>query len=376
MRIPFFKTTVTGEELKYIQQVLSGKDCFAEKVFIAKCEDWFHDKHTLKNFFLTKSCTASLELAALVLGIKEGDEVILPSYAFVSCGNAFALRGATSVFVDIHADTMNIDETKIEAAITARTKAIVALNYASISCHYDAIWKIARKYDLFVIEDNAHGILAEYNAKKLGTFGDISTFSFDHLKNVSCGQGGGIAINNESLLEKFFIHYEFGTNRRSFFKGNANRYEWKNLGSNSPLSELNAAMLFAQLEDAENINARFVHLMNLYFTRLADLKNAGEIDLPQIPIYSKHNAHCFYIKTKDKDVRASLIEFLHGREINAQFHYTPLHSSEFGRKAGRFSGDDVFTTKESNRLLRLPLFYSMTEAEVYQVTDALNEFYK
>jgi dTDP-4-amino-4,6-dideoxygalactose transaminase len=376
MKVPFFKTTITGEEIKYVQEVFKGNDSFAEKNFIAKCESWFSANHGLKNFFLTKSCSDSLELAALALGIKEGDEVILPSYAFVSCGSAFALRGATCVFVDIHPDTMNIDETKIEAAVTPKTKAIVTLNYSSVGCNYEVITTIARKHNLYVVEDNAHGILAEYKGKHLGTFGDISTFSFDHLKNVSCGQGGGIAINNESLLENFFIHYEFGTNRRSFFLGNANRYEWKNLGSNYPLSELNAAMLFAQLEDGEKINARFVSLWNLYFARLGELEKQGKIELPHIPSESKHNAHCFYIKTKTAEIRTELIKFLHSKEINAQFHYTPLHSSEFGKTAGRFSGEDNFTSRESNRLLRLPLFYSMPESDLYHVADALHEFYK
>ena len=272
---------------------------------------------------------------------------------------------------------MNIDETKIEAAITSRTKAIVTVNYASVGCNYDVIRDIARKHRLFIVEDNAHGILAEYKkGEYLGTLGDIATFSFDHLKNVTCGQGGGIAVNNEELLGNFFIHYEFGTNRRSFFRGNANRYEWKNLGSNYPLSELNAAMLFAQLENAEKINDRFVHLMNIYSEQLAGLKASGKIDLPEMQKDCKHNAHCFYIKTGNSETRTSLINFLHTREINAQFHYTPLHSSEFGKSAGRFSGEDVFTSKESNRLLRLPLFYSMTAEEVCHVSNSLQEYYK
>jgi dTDP-4-amino-4,6-dideoxygalactose transaminase len=376
MKIPFFKTTITGEELKYIEEVFNADDSFAGKNIVAKCEKWFREEHDCKNFFLTKSCTSSLELAALMLDIKKGDEVILPSYAFVSCGSAFALRGVTCVFVDIRPDTMNIDETQIEGAITARTKAIVALNYAGVACDYETIDRIAKKHGLYVVEDNAHGILAEDNGKYLGTFGDISTFSFDHLKNVSCGQGGGIAINNETLLEKFFIHYEFGTNRRSFFLGNANRYEWKGLGSNYPLSELNAAMLFAQLENGEIINSSFVKLWSRYFNQLSDLEKAGKIDLPHIPANAKHNAHCFYIKTENAEVRTSLIKFLHTKEINAQFHYTPLHSSEFGKAAGRFEGEDIFTSKESNRLLRLPLFFSMTEAEVDEVSSAIHEFYK
>ncbi|MES2622489.1 MAG: dTDP-4-amino-4,6-dideoxygalactose transaminase [Bacteroidota bacterium] len=377
MKIPFFKTTIVGEESKYLYQLLSGQDSFAEKHFVSECEKWFKDNHQLENFYLTKSCTDSLELAALVLDIQEGDEVILPSYSFVSCGSAFALRGATCVYVDIHPDTMNVDESKIEAAITPRTKAILTVNYASVGCNYEAIRVIAAKNDLFIIEDNAHGILAEYRRGEcLGTFGDISTFSFDHLKNISCGQGGGIAVNNESLLKDFFVHYEFGTNRRSFFKGDTDRYEWKNIGSNYPLSELNAAMLFAQLESAKKINTKFVYLMDLYNTHLSDLKELGKISFPLAAHDCKHNGHCFFIKAHDSDERSSLMKFLQSKEINAQFHYTPLHSSEYGKIAGRFSGEDVYTTIESARLLRLPLFYAMTDDELNFVTDSVKEFYR
>jgi dTDP-4-amino-4,6-dideoxygalactose transaminase len=377
MKIPFFKTTLTGDESKYFPAVFANDDAFARKPLVTRCEDWMRQHHGLPNFFLTKSCTSSLELAALVLGLKKGDEVIIPSFAFVSCSNAFALRGAQCVFVDIDPQAMNIDSAQIEAAITPRTKAIVALNYASVACNYEAINSVASRHQLYVVEDNAHGILArDEKSRHLGTFGDISTFSFDHLKNITCGQGGGIAINNEKLLENFFIHYEFGTNRRSFFRGDANRYEWKNLGSNYPLSELNAAMLLAQLENGEKINDRFVTLWNLYKKELANFEAEGKITLQNIEENIKHNAHCFYIKTKDKTERSALIAFLNQRNISAQFHYTPLHSSEFGRKAGRFSGEDQFTTRESERLLRLPLFYNMTETELSQVVNALQQFYK
>jgi dTDP-4-amino-4,6-dideoxygalactose transaminase len=376
MKVPFFKTTITGEESKYIVQVVSDGESFMHKDFVAKCENWFKENHGTENFFLTKSCTHSLELAALVLNIQKGDEVIMPSYAFVACGNAFALRGATCVFVDIHPDTMNIDETKIEAAITSKTKAIVTLNYSAVGCNYEAIRKIADKHNLFIIEDNAHGIGAKYEGKFLGTFGDISTFSFDHLKNISCAQGGGIAINRNDLLENFFVHYEFGTNRRSFFKGKGDRYEWKNLGSNFPLSELNAAMLFAQLENCKGINVQFLELWNLYCDELSVLKKENRIWFAEPPDNIEHNAHCFYIKTKDDHERGALIKFLSEREINAQFHYTPLHSSEFGATAGRFAGEEVYTVRESKRLLRLPLFYGMKTEEVKYVAEAVKLFYK
>lgn len=375
MSIPFLKTSLAGTEHIYIQKVLADGAAFFSKEFVAKCEQWFADKHGLPNFFLTKSCTHSLELAAVLLGIKPGDEVILPSYAFVSCGNAFALLGATCVFIDVHPVTMNIDETKIEAAITSKTKAILTLNYASVCCNYEAIRKIADKHGLYIIEDNAHGILAKQGERFTGTFGDISTFSFDHMKNISCGQGGGIAINNPALLEGFFVPYEFGTNRRKFFNKEADRYEWKGIGSNFQLSELNAAMLFAQLEHAEKINGRFVELWNLYHSALAPLEAKGKFGLPNPPQNMKHNGHCFFIKTRSRDERAALITFLQQKGITAQFHYTPLHSSDFGKTAGRFAGTDHHTTTESHKLLRLPLFYGLKDEEVDFVINSIREFY-
>lgn len=376
MKIPFFKTAITGEEQKYVSQTLMDGSSFAEKPFVAKCETWFAENHGLQNFFLTKSCTASLELAALALGIKAGDEIIMPSFAFVACANAFALRGAVCVFVDIHADSMDMDETKISAAITEKTKAILTLNYSGVACNYEAIKKIADKHHLYIIEDNAHGTGAKQGDKFLGTFGDVSTFSFDHLKNISCGQGGGIAINNEKLLENFFVHYEFGTNRRNFFKGKADRYEWKNLGSNFPLSELNAAMLFSQLENSKKINGRFVELWNTYREKLSPLQKQNKITLPNPSPDSLHNAHCFFIKTKTEEERNALVKFLQTKEISAQFHYTPLHTSEFGMQAGRFSGEDIFTSTESKRLLRLPLYYNMQNEELDEVVNGVLSFYK
>lgn len=373
--IPFFKTAITGHESQYVQQVLSNGESFAQKIFVEKCEKWFAEHHQIPNFYLTKSCSHSLELAFLMLGIGKGDEVIMPSYGFVSCANAVALRGGTCVFVDIHASNMNIDETKIEAAVTPNTKAIVTINYAGVACNYEKILTVARNHKLWVIEDNAHGIGGGINNQKLGTFGDIATFSFDHLKNISCGQGGGIAINNQTLLNGFFVPYEFGTNRRSYFKGEADRYEWKNIGSNFQLSELNAAMLYAQLEDSKLINNQFLKLWNLYFELLSTLSNKGKIRLPQIPEHIYHNAHCFFIKTKSETERNLLVSHLKEQGIQAQFHYTPLHISEFGKRVGYFSGEDVNTTSESKKLLRLPLFYNLSEEEVRTVATCVINFY-
>lgn len=373
--IPFFKSTLTGNEVAHVQQVLGDSNSFFQKQYIAKCEAWFKDQCGLDNFYLTKSCTASLELAAQLLGIGPGDEVIMPSYAFVSCGNAFAIRGARCIYVDVYADSMNIDDTKLEQAITPKTKAIVTINYAGVACNYEAIRAIANKHCLFVIEDNAHGTGAKQGDTYLGAFGDISCFSFDHLKNITCGQGGGIAVNNAALLERFFIHYEFGTNRRSFFNGNADRYEWKGMGGNYPLSEVNAAMLYAQLLDSEKINGEFVRLWNRYRQALNGLEGKGYLTLPSPAVTDKHNAHCFFIKTKTADERSALIKYLHERGINAQFHYTPLHSSEYGRTVGEFRGDDVVTSTKSRTLLRLPLYYGLKDEELEYVVQAVNQFY-
>lgn len=374
--IPFFRTTLTGNESKYVNHVLQDADVLARKEFTNKCENWFRENHGLKNFFLTKSCTASLELAAIVLNIQPGDEVIMPSFAFVSCANAFALRGAVCVFVDVHPETMNIDEAGIERAITPKTKAIVTVNYASIACNYEAIKEIALRHGLYVVEDNAHGIGAKQGNQFLGTYGDISTFSFDHLKNITCIQGGGIAINNEELLEKFYVAYEFGTNRRSFFNGNADRYEWKGLGSNFPLAELNAAMLFSQLEETKAINEGFVTLWNNYYAVLQEMEQQGKIQLPKTPTGARYNGHCFYIKTRTPEERTDLLAYFNENGVAAQFHYTDLFNSEFGRKQGRYCGKGEYTVVGSRRLLRLPLYYAMPQSYLYQVVRVLRSFYE
>lgn len=370
--IPFFKTTITGNESKYVSEVLSSADDVERKAFIAKCENWFTQNHGIKNFFLTKSCTHSLELAALVLNIQPGDEVIMPSFAFVSCANAFALRGAKCVFVNVHPDTMNIDENDIEAAITAKTKAIVTVNYASISCNYSAIRQIAAKHGLYVVEDNAHGIGAKQDGNFLGTFGDISTFSFDHLKNVTCIQGGGIGINNEHLLERFYVAYEFGTNRRAFFKGNTDRYEWTGLGSNFPLSELNAAVLYSQLELLDDINGRFLTACEKYREGLYDLSVKEAIKLPVLPHGCHYNGHCFYVSVTNKNQRDKLVAYLAQNGIHAQFHYTELHESAFGKDVGKTAKS---VTSRGTGLLRLPVFYSISETQIQVVTEQLHRYF-
>ena len=375
MKVPFFKTTIIGDEQKYVTDVLSRSGSFFEKSYIQKCEQWVSYQWGIQHFFLTKSCTQSLELAALILDIKAGDEVIMPSFAFVSCANAFALRGATCVFVDIHPDTMNIDESKIEEAITHRTKAILTLNYGGVSCDYHAIKAIAKKNNLYIVEDNAHGAGAKYGDEFLGSFGHISTFSFDHLKSINCGQGGGIAINDASLLDKFYIHYEFGTNRRSFMMGKNDRYEWHDLGSNYPLSELNAAMLYTQLEHSHLINQSLMRAWNYYYTALSSLAADRKIVIPKVRPENKHCGYNFYITAEDVNQRNSLMKFLSEKQINAQFHYSPIHKTNFVKLHGRFSGSDQNTIRESNRLLRLPLYYAITNEELEYVVEMIKEYY-
>jgi dTDP-4-amino-4,6-dideoxygalactose transaminase len=375
MKIPFFRNTITGNELSNITQVINESGAFSTKKFALKCEQWFTQNHGVKNMFLTKSCTASLELAVMVIDIKPGDEVIMPSFAFVSCANAVALRGGTCVFVDIHPENLTLDETKIEVAITPKTKAILTLNYAGSACAYERITEIAKKHKLFIIEDNAHGIGARYRGQYLGTFGDISTFSFDHMKNIGCGQGGGIAINNDKLLDKFFVSYEYGTNRRAFFRGETEKYEWQGIGSNYILPELNAAMLYTQLEQLEIVNGSFRNQWNLYRELLDRLKQDGIIELPTPLSGIEHNAHCFYIKTRNLMERNELIKHLEQSQIYAQSHFTALHTSHFGKTAGRFVGPDNFTTNDSERLLRLPLYYGISDEDVKRVSDQIYRFY-
>lgn len=374
-RIPFFKTTVTGKENHTVQAFLNDTDGAVAHQQHTACVSWMQAHHNLKNFFFTKSCTQALELAALVIGIKPGDEVIMPSYAFVSCANAFAIRGASCVFVDISPETMNLDVARIEEAITSKTKAIVTLNYAGISPDYFALRKLADTYNLLIIEDNAHGIDSKWENFNAGSFGDIACFSYDHLKNVTCYQGGGITFNNESLLQNVYIPYEFGTNRNAFFKGNASRYEWSGLGSNFALSALNIAFLSGQLPSTVEICNQFRGHWEMYYRQLESLQQSEKIDLPVVPANTRHNGHCFYLKLHDKEQRDRFIQYLATKGIQAQFHYSPLHSSSYGKQVSRFVGRDLYTTKESNRLVRLPLFYSLTESEAADVIESIYDFF-
>jgi dTDP-4-amino-4,6-dideoxygalactose transaminase len=371
--IHFSQPAFIGNEEKYLKQAMENKQLSGDGQFTKKCHEWFEKYTGTKKALLTTSCTHALEMAAILLNIKEGDEVIMPSYTFVSTANAFVLRGAKIVFVDIRPDTMNIDETKIENAITDKTKVIVPVHYAGVACEMDTIMDIAKRYNLFVVEDAAQGITSTYKGKALGTIGDLGTYSFHDTKNITSGEGGVLLINNEEFKERAEIIREKGTNRSQFFRGEIDKYGWQDLGSSYLPSELNAAILLAQLENIEKIQEKRLSLWDKYYELLSDLEKQNLIALPKIPNNCTHNAHIFYIKCKDIDERTTLIEYLKSKDIYATFHYVPLHSSIAGTKFGKFMGDDIYTTKESERILRLPLHYRISFDEIINV---VNEIFK
>ena len=375
MRIKFNIAPQTGRELDSIKEaVASGRIC-GDGTFTKKCETMLESMTGAPRVLLTTSCTQALEMAAVLAGIKPGDEVIMPSYTFVSTANAFVLRGAHIVFVDVRPDTMNIDENKIEQAITEKTKAIVPVHYAGVGCNMDKIMDIAAKHGLKVIEDAAQGVMASYKGKALGTFGDYGCFSFHETKNYSMGEGGAILINKEEDVDRAEIIREKGTNRRRFLQGKVDKYTWVSEGSSYLPSDINAAYLLPQLEDAEKINDDRLGSWRHYYEGLSDLADAGKISLPVIPEECSHNAHMFYIKVKDLEERGELISFLGEKGISSVFHYVPLHSSEAGRKFGEFRGDDAYTTKDSERLLRLPMYYGLKPEEVDEVIKEVHNFY-
>jgi len=359
--IPFNKPPVTGNEKKYVIEAIRNEKLCGDGPFTHKCQEWFEKRLGCKKALLTPSCTHALEMAALLIEIKPGDEVIMPSYTFVSTANAFVLRGAKIVFVDIRPDTMNIDETKIEAAITEKTKAIVPVHYAGVGCEMDTIMNIAKKHGLFVIEDAAQGMMATYKDRPLGTIGHLGAFSFHETKNyTSGGEGGLLIINDERFAERAEVIREKGTNRSQFFRGMVDKYSWVDIGSSYLPSELQAAYLWGQLERAEEINGKRLQIWNRYYENLKELEDKGFLELPKIPKECVHNAHMFYIKVKDLRERAEFLSFLKKNDILAVFHYVPLHSSEAGKKFGRFLGDDIYTTKESERLVRLPMYFYLS----------------
>lgn len=366
----------TGKEMDYIKEAVENQKICGDGQFTKKCNAWIEERTGTKKCLLTTSCTHATELAALLSEIEPGDEVIMPAYTFVSTADAFVLRGAVPVFVDIRPDTMNIDETKIEAAITEKTKAIVPVHYAGVACEMDTIMEIAKRYNLLVIEDAAQGIMSTYKGRALGTIGDFGCYSFHETKNYSMGEGGALLIRDEKYVENAEIIREKGTNRAKFYRGQIDKYTWVNFGSSYLPSDMNAAYLYAQLEIADEINDKRLALWNRYYENLKPLAEAGKIILPFIPEGCVHNAHMFYIKAADIEERSSLIAYLKANDILAVFHYIPLHTAPAGLKFGRFHGEDIYTTKESERLLRLPMFYKLTLDEVDYICDKVKEFYK
>lgn len=373
--ITFNRPVVIGNEEEYIKMVLNEKKFSGDGTFTKKCNFWFEENFYTNKALLTTSCTHALEMAAILANIQESDEVIMPSYTFVSTANAFVLRGAKVVFVDVRPDTMNIDESLIEGAITEKTKAIVVVHYAGVSCEMDTIMDIAKRYNLIVIEDAAQGVMSKYKGKHLGTIGHIGCYSFHETKNYQCGEGGAILINDSSYIERAEIIREKGTDRSRFFRGQVDKYSWVDMGSSYLPSELNAAFLYAQLEKAHEINEDRLQSWKLYYRELESLANQGLIELPVIPIGCDHNAHMFYIKLKDMNERSSLIEFLKKHNVISVFHYVPLHTAKAGLKYSRFFQDDIYTTTESERLLRLPLYYGMGSETVKFVSKLIYDYF-
>ena len=365
----------TGKEIDYIKEAINNQKICGDGQFTKKCNEWIENRTGTAKCLLTTSCTHATEMAALLADIKPSDEVIMPSYTFVSTADAFVLRGATVVFVDIRPDTMNIDETKIEAAITDKTKAIVPVHYAGVACEMDTIMDIAKKHNLIVIEDAAQGVMSSYKGKALGTIGDYGCFSFHETKNYSMGEGGALLIQDPEKIEEAEIIREKGTNRSKFFRGQIDKYTWVNYGSSYLPSDMNAAYLYAQLEMADEINDARLHVWNRYYEGLKELADAGKIELPVVPEGCVHNAHMFYIKAKDLEERTSLISFLKENGILSVFHYIPLHSAPAGQKFGRFHGEDVYTTKESERLCRLPMYYGLADEQVDYIISKVKAFY-
>lgn len=374
--IPFNKPPLTGDEVRYITEALQGNKISGDGPFAKRCQKWFEESLPTKKSLLTPSCTAALELAAILIDVKPGDEVIMPSYTFVSTANAFVLRGAKIVFVDVRPDTMNIDETLIESAITEKTKAIVPVHYAGVGCEMDVIMDIADRFNLFVVEDAAQGMMSSYKGKALGTIGHLGAFSFHETKNyTSGGEGGLLIINDDRFKQRAEIIREKGTNRSQFFRGMVDKYQWVDVGSSYLPSELQAAYLWAQLESAVRINEARLKVWHKYLSELATIETSGFIELPTIPERCIHNAHMFYLKVSNLEERSELIKFLKEQKVMAAFHYVPLHSASAGSRFGRFHGQDNYTTQESERLVRLPLWYGMTEQDQNQVVSAIKEFY-
>lgn len=364
-----------GKEFEYMHEAVVNHKICGDGPFTKKCDAWMEERFGAKKALLTTSGSTALDMAALLCNLQPGDEVILPSFTFSSTANSFVLAGATLVFVDIRPDTMNIDEKKIEAAITEKTRVICPVHYAGVACEMATIMDIARRHNLLVVEDAAQGVMSTYKGKALGTIGDFGCFSFHETKNYSAGEGGAILINNPAYIERAEILREKGTNRSQFFRGQVDKYTWVDFGDSYLQSDLNAAYLWAQLEVADEINENRLAAWNAYYEAFKPLEEKGAITLPTVPEGCVHNAHMFYIKCKDLDTRQAYIEFMKKNDILCVFHYVPLHSAPAGLKFGRFAGVDEHTTADSDRLVRLPMYYNIAEADLRKIIEKTIEFF-
>lgn len=373
--INFNLPPVVGEELEYVKQAIDAHKICGDGQFTKKCNEWMENRFNAQKVLLTTSGTTALDMAMLLCDLKPGEEVILPSYTFSSTATSAVLAGAKLVFVDIRPDTMNIDENKIEAAITDKTKVIVAVHYAGVSCEMDKIMNIAKRHNLKVVEDAAQGVMSTYKGQALGTIGDFGCYSFHETKNYSMGEGGALVINNPEYNERAEILREKGTNRAKYFRGQVDKYTWVDFGDSYLPSELNAAYLWAQLLRADDINNDRLSTWNVYKERLKSLADSGKIELPVVPDGCIHNAHMFFIKCKNIDERTAFIKYMRENGVQCPFHYVPLHSAPAGLKFGRFDGNDEFTTKESERLVRLPMFYGLEKEQVEYICEKILDFY-
>lgn len=375
IKIPFNIPTVIGNELRLISDTISNRKISGDGVYTKKCCQLMEKRYDVKKILLTTSCSSALDMSAILTEINAGDEVILPSYTFTSTANSFRTRGANLKFIDIREDTLNIDENKIEKAINNKTKAIVLVHYAGVSCEMKKILEIAKKYNIFIIEDAAQTIESKYNGKYLGTIGDIGCFSFHETKNLTCGEGGAILINNPEFIERAEILWEKGTNRTKFYKGEVDKYTWVDIGSSFLPSEILSAFLYSQLKNVEMITSKRRKCWNYYFDNLGKLEADGFLKIPAIPNNCDHNGHIFYIILGDQEIRDNLIDFLKSEGILTVFHYIPLHLSQMGKKMGYNSGDLPITERLASSLLRLPLYYEITEAQQEKVIYSINKFF-
>ncbi len=373
--IPFNVPPYVGTELKYVKQAVENHKICGDGPFTKKCHTWLEENLPCQKALLTTSGTTALEMAAILCDLQPGDEVILPSFTFSTTATAFVLVGAKLVFVDVRPDTMNIDENKIEAAITDKTRVIVPVHYAGVACEMDTIMDIAKRHNLKVVEDAAQGVMSSYKGKALGTIGDFGCFSFHETKNYSMGEGGALIINNEEYNDRAEIIREKGTNRSRFFRGQVDKYTWVDYGSSYLPSDMNAAYLWGQLEVADEINDNRLASWHTYYDAFKELEEKGLVKLPTIPEECVHNAHMFYLKCRSLEERTEFISFLKENDIVPTFHYIPLHSSPAGMRFGRFDGEDEVTTSESEKLVRLPMYYNMKDSDISKVIAAVMEFY-